>query len=209
MVVAPSLIPTRPGDHVETHRRDAVSLARLHRAGGLTTVWVPDAAHEAMGDLVRARTSAVADRRRARQRLRGFVPRHDRVYSAVGRGPIGDGSPALLSIIRRRRSCSRNTSAPSMAPLVSPAAMRDSLEPSSNRRCRGRTKLPTALENGHRRALSGDPRLRQVEAKVPGQEPKALRRRRYEGHGRYSGGGWVAVTDGRVVNFPCHSASAG
>ena len=58
MVVAPSLIPTRPGDHVKTNRRDAVSLARLHRAGELTAVWVPDAAHEAMRDLVRARTSA-------------------------------------------------------------------------------------------------------------------------------------------------------
>ncbi len=116
MVVAPSLIPTRPGDHVKTNRLDAVSLARLHRAGELTAVWVPDAAHEAMRDLVRARTSAVEDLRRARQRLQGFVLRHDRVYSAVGRRPIGDGSPALLSIIRRRRSCSRNTPTPSMMP---------------------------------------------------------------------------------------------
>ena len=81
MVVAPSLIPTRPGDHVKTNRRDAVSLARLHRAGELTAVGVPDAAHEAMRDLVRARTSAVEDLRRARQRLQGFVLRHDRVYS--------------------------------------------------------------------------------------------------------------------------------
>ncbi len=81
MVVAPSLIPTRPGDRVKTNRRDAVSLARLHRAGELTAVWVPDAAHEAMRDLVRARTSAVEDLRRARQRLQGFVLRHDRVYS--------------------------------------------------------------------------------------------------------------------------------
>ncbi len=81
LVVAPSLIPTRPGDHVKTNRRDAVSLARLHRAGELTAVWVPDAAHEAMRDLVRARTSAVEDLRRARQRLQGFVLRHDRVYS--------------------------------------------------------------------------------------------------------------------------------
>ncbi len=81
MVVAPSLVPTRPGDHVKTNRRDAVSLARLHRAGELAAVWVPEAAHEAMRDLVRARTSAVEDLRAARQRLQGFLLRHDRIYS--------------------------------------------------------------------------------------------------------------------------------
>jgi len=52
-VVAPSLIPKKPGDRVKTNRRDATTLARLHRAGELTSVWVPDAAHEAMRDLVR------------------------------------------------------------------------------------------------------------------------------------------------------------
>jgi transposase len=57
-VVAPSLIPSRPGDRVKTNRRDATTLARLHRAGELTPVWVPDAAHEAMRDLVRARATA-------------------------------------------------------------------------------------------------------------------------------------------------------
>src|SRR5205807_4419544 len=54
VVVAPSLIPKRAGDRVKTDRRDAASLARLHRAGELTAVWVPDAGHEAMRDLVRA-----------------------------------------------------------------------------------------------------------------------------------------------------------
>src|SRR5215217_7608011 len=58
VVVAPSLIPKRPGDRVKTNRRDAVSLARLHRAGELTSVWVPDAGHEAVRDLVRAREAA-------------------------------------------------------------------------------------------------------------------------------------------------------
>ena len=53
-VVAPSLIPRRPGDRIKTDRRDAVKLARLHRAGELTSVWLPDSAHEAMRDLVRA-----------------------------------------------------------------------------------------------------------------------------------------------------------
>uniref|UniRef100_UPI001555CA47 IS110 family transposase n=1 Tax=Mangrovicoccus sp. HB161399 TaxID=2720392 RepID=UPI001555CA47 len=47
VVVAPSLIPVRSGDRVKTDRRDAVMLAKLHRAGELTAVWVPDAAHEA------------------------------------------------------------------------------------------------------------------------------------------------------------------
>ena len=56
-VVALSLIPRRPGDRIKTDRRDAVKLARLHRAGELTPVWVPDSAHEAMRDLVRARLS--------------------------------------------------------------------------------------------------------------------------------------------------------
>ena len=59
IVVAPSLIPKRPGDRVKTDRRDAASLAKLHRAGELTAVWVSDPGHEAMRDLVRARRDAV------------------------------------------------------------------------------------------------------------------------------------------------------
>jgi len=74
-VVAPSLIPKRAGDRVKTDRRDAASLARLHRAGELTAVWVPDAGHEAMRDLVRARLDAVHALRRARQQLSGFLLR--------------------------------------------------------------------------------------------------------------------------------------
>lgn len=54
-VVAPSLIPKRAGDRVKTNRRDAVGLAKLLRAGELTSVWVPDEGHQAMRDLVRAR----------------------------------------------------------------------------------------------------------------------------------------------------------
>ena len=54
IVVAPSLIPRRPGERIKTDRRDAINLAKLHRAGELTPVWVPDAAHEAIRDLVRA-----------------------------------------------------------------------------------------------------------------------------------------------------------
>src|SRR5258705_3377183 len=78
VVVAPSLIPRRAGDRIKTDRRDAASLAKLHRAGELTAVWVPDTGHEAMRDLVRARLDAVHSLRRARQQLSGFLLRHGR-----------------------------------------------------------------------------------------------------------------------------------
>jgi transposase len=84
MVVAPALIPKRPGERVKTNRRDAVTLARLHRAGELTGVWVPDATHEAVRDLVRAREAAADDRRRKRQQLLSFLLRHGRIYSGGG-----------------------------------------------------------------------------------------------------------------------------
>jgi transposase len=80
-VVAPSLVPVRAGNRVKTNRRDAVTLARLHRAGELTAVWVPDPTHEAMRDLVRARTAAMETVRRARQQLQGFLLRHGRVFT--------------------------------------------------------------------------------------------------------------------------------
>ena len=79
-VVAPSLIPVKSADRVKTDRRDAVMLARLHRAGDLTAVWGPDAAHEAMRDLVRARATAVRCLGKARQHLQGFLLRHGRIY---------------------------------------------------------------------------------------------------------------------------------
>jgi transposase len=60
-VVAPSLIPVRPGDRVKTDRRDAIKLARLLRSGDLTPVWVPDEQHEALRDLLRGRDDARAD----------------------------------------------------------------------------------------------------------------------------------------------------
>ncbi|SHF42122.1 Transposase [Acidocella aminolytica 101 = DSM 11237] len=73
IVVAPSLIPKKPGDRIKTDRRDANDLAKLHRAGELTAVWVPNQAHEAIRDLVRARLAAVRTLRKARQRLSGFL----------------------------------------------------------------------------------------------------------------------------------------
>ena len=80
VVVAPSLIPRKPGERIKTDRRDAVKLARSHRAGELTPVWVPDQAHEAMRDLVRARTAAVRALRQARQQLSSFLLRHGHHY---------------------------------------------------------------------------------------------------------------------------------
>lgn len=91
VVVAPSLIPRRAGDRVKTDRRDAASLAKLHRAGELTAVWVPDTRHEAMRDLVRARLDATHSLRRARQQLSGFLLRHACHY----------GRPAWTKLHRR------------------------------------------------------------------------------------------------------------
>ncbi|MCY4610766.1 MAG: IS110 family transposase [Gammaproteobacteria bacterium] len=79
-VVAPGLIPRKPGDRIKTDRRDALKLARLHRAGELTAVWVPEAEQEAMRDLTRAREDAKADEQRARQRLNNFLLRHGRKF---------------------------------------------------------------------------------------------------------------------------------
>lgn len=78
VVVAPSLIPRRPGDRVKTNRRDATMLARLLRAGELTAVWVPDPVHEAMRNLVRARTAAVETIRVHKQQVNALMLRHGR-----------------------------------------------------------------------------------------------------------------------------------
>jgi transposase len=77
-VVAPTLVPVKAGDRVKTDRRDALKLARNYRAGELTAVWVPDAAHEALRDVVRAREAAKKDQLRARHRLNKFLLRHGR-----------------------------------------------------------------------------------------------------------------------------------
>ena len=75
-VIAPSLVPVKASDRVKTDRRDAVKLARSYRSGDLTPVWVPDADHEALRDLVRAREDAKQDQLRARHRLGKFLLRH-------------------------------------------------------------------------------------------------------------------------------------
>lgn len=74
-VVAPTLVPVKAGDRIKTDRRDALKLARCYRAGDLTAVWVPDEAHEALRDLMRAREAAKKDQLRARHRLQKLLLR--------------------------------------------------------------------------------------------------------------------------------------
>lgn len=83
LVVAPSLIPRKPGERVKTNRRDAEGLARLLRAGELTTVWVPDARHEAMRELTRAREAARQDLTRKRQQVSSMMLRLGHVYPGI------------------------------------------------------------------------------------------------------------------------------
>lgn len=82
-VVAPTLVPVRSGDRVKTNRRDALKLARCYRSGDLTAVWVPDAVHEALRDVVRAREAAKKDQLRARHRLGKFLLRRG-IRAAAG-----------------------------------------------------------------------------------------------------------------------------
>ncbi len=79
-VVAPSLIPKKAGDRIKTDRRDARKLARLHRSGDLTAVWVPQEEQEAMRDLTRAREDMKGLELKARQKLGAFVLRHGHSY---------------------------------------------------------------------------------------------------------------------------------
>src|SRR5699024_1148899 len=72
-------------DRITTDRRDALSLARLHRAGELTPVWVPDTEQEAMRDLTRAREDSKQIERVARQRLNAFLLRHGQIYPGKSR----------------------------------------------------------------------------------------------------------------------------
>ncbi len=84
-VVAPSLIPRKAGERIKTDRRDALMLARLHRSGELTAVWVPDQEQEAIRDLTRAREDMKSAELKTRQRLGHFLLRHGRVFSGKSR----------------------------------------------------------------------------------------------------------------------------
>src|ERR671923_2502541 len=94
-VVAPSLIPKKPGDRVNTDRRDAMQLARLARSGDLTVVYVPKVEDEAIRDLTRAREDTLSDLKDAKFRLKAFLLRHDIRY--VGRANWGPAHLRWLS----------------------------------------------------------------------------------------------------------------
>jgi transposase len=81
IVVAPALIPKKSGDRIKNDRRDALNLARLHRAGELQAIYVPTETDEAMRDLTRAREDAKKAQRVARQTLLSFLLRHGYRYS--------------------------------------------------------------------------------------------------------------------------------
>jgi transposase len=81
VVVSPSSMPTRSGDRVKTDRRDSQALARLHRAGELTAIYLPTADDEALRDLVRAREDAVGLSTQAKHRLKAFLLRQGRRYA--------------------------------------------------------------------------------------------------------------------------------
>jgi transposase len=94
-VVAPSLIPKKPGDRVKTNRRDAIKLARLMRSGDLTPVYVPKVEDEAIRDLCRAREDAIRDLKTAKFRLKAFLLRQDIRYT--GRATWGPAHLRWLS----------------------------------------------------------------------------------------------------------------
>ena len=94
-VVAPSLIPKKPGDRVKTDRRDAGQLARLARSGDLTAVYVPKGEDEAIRDLTRAREDTISDLKDAKYRLQAFLLRHDIRYT--GRATWGPAHLRWLS----------------------------------------------------------------------------------------------------------------
>ena len=82
-VIAPALIPRRPGDRIKTDRRDAGQLAILYRAGALTAIHIPTEQEEAARDLLRCREDIRADLLRARHRLSKFLLRHGRRFTAT------------------------------------------------------------------------------------------------------------------------------
>lgn len=115
-VIAPGLVPTRPGERAKTDRRDARKLARLHAGGMLEAVWVPPPEWEAARDLLRAREDARIDRMRDRHHLGKFLLRHDRRMPGrswgVARRKWIATSASSIPPSRRRSppTCTRSTS---------------------------------------------------------------------------------------------------
>lgn len=79
-VIAPSLIPKKPGDKVKTDRRDALKLARLLKMNDLTPIYVPEPEDEAIRDLSRARQTAMEDLNDGKYQLKGFLLRNNIRY---------------------------------------------------------------------------------------------------------------------------------
>ena len=97
-LVAPSKIPTAPGDRIKTNRRDADQLARLHRAGELTPIFVPEPEDEAVRDLLRARWQTAKAQHRARQQLKSFLLRLNFRYA--GTKPWGPKHLRYLATVK-------------------------------------------------------------------------------------------------------------
>jgi len=96
IVVAPSLIPKKPGDKIKTDKRDADNLTRLLRSGDLTAVYVPNAEDEAIRDLSRAREDAVLVFKSAKQRLKSFLLRHNiRFDGSANWSDINESDPLI------------------------------------------------------------------------------------------------------------------
>jgi transposase len=121
------LIPRKPGDRVKTNRRDAVTLAKLLRAGELTEVWVPDEGHEAIRDLVRARAAAVETLRVHKQQVSAFMLKHGRHFprkTTWGARYMRWLQEQQFSPTRRTRSSCRRRWRPSAWPRSGSSASR-------------------------------------------------------------------------------------
>jgi Transposase len=149
IVVAPSLIPTKPGDRIKTNRRDSENLAKLLRSGDLTAVWVPDPHQEAMRDLSRAREASINDLKRKRQQVSSLLLRLGlhypgkttswRSHAAHGR----DVRTATGSAVRRSRAGSSGLCLKNCWVLnVRRRRGRTGCWPRSKRRCRSGRSRP-------------------------------------------------------------------
>ena len=96
-VIAPALIPRRPGDRIKTDRRDASQLAILSRAGALTPIHIPTEQEEAARDLLRCREDIRADLLRARHRLSKFLLRHAASHRGEWNDRYGEDVPRVDS----------------------------------------------------------------------------------------------------------------
>jgi transposase len=162
LVVAPSLIPRRPGDRIKTDQRDAIQLARLLRSGDLTSVWVPDEAHEALRDLVRARDNARTDSLRAKHRLSKFLLRHGVTAPArVGRAWSAKYQAWLSTVTFRDRTAQVTFRRlprlrPSRHRTGAPSRYRAARVRRGHPACRGAARTPGAPR--HRLPHRGDDR---------------------------------------------------